>query len=321
MSDLTKVPHVLDSREVAKMVGMRHADLMRNISHYVDVISTNAKLRSLDFFIERDYIDKKGESRKRYDITKKGCEMVVDGDGLAPEVNVAPAQAERFADAHARMIKEQDRGVEHRPGRVCLQQCVKTLGRYDRPLDDLLGRFGRYADVLGWIATDDACRIDSVLQASLQDGERGLCRRVGQVICLHEVGCPLVNHQRRQILQGNVAQMRRDVVPHHCVIEVYCRVADARWADGMHPLVKEIRQQRLLGRDADAAMLPCAVRLHAGIEGIVLRRKAAFLDDLALAIDVAGLKAIGPCLASLAGSYSCHMKNLLLSVLCRRFVV
>lgn len=55
MSDLTKVPHVLDSREVAKMVGMRHADLMRNISHYVDVISTNAKLRSLDFFIERDY--------------------------------------------------------------------------------------------------------------------------------------------------------------------------------------------------------------------------------------------------------------------------
>lgn len=102
-------------------------------------------------------------------------ELVVDGDGLAPEVNVAPAQAERFADAHARMIKEQARGVEHRPGRVCLQQCVKTLGRYDRPLDDLLGRFGRYADVLGWIATDDACRIDSVLQTSLQDGERGLC--------------------------------------------------------------------------------------------------------------------------------------------------
>lgn len=78
MSDLTKVPHVLDSREVAKMVGMRHADLMRNISHYVDVISTNAKLRSLDFFIECDYIDKKGESRKRYDITKKGCEMVAN---------------------------------------------------------------------------------------------------------------------------------------------------------------------------------------------------------------------------------------------------
>lgn len=78
MSDLTKVPHVLDSREVAEMVGMRHADLMRNIAHYIEVISTNAKLRSLDFFIERTYKDKKGETRKRYDITKKGCEMVAN---------------------------------------------------------------------------------------------------------------------------------------------------------------------------------------------------------------------------------------------------
>ena len=43
---------VLDSREVAEMVGMRHADLMRNIDHYIEVISTNAKLRSLDFFAE-----------------------------------------------------------------------------------------------------------------------------------------------------------------------------------------------------------------------------------------------------------------------------
>lgn len=78
MGELTKVPHVLDSREVAEMVGMRHADLMRNIAHYIEVISTNAKLRSLDFFIERTYKDKKGESRKRYDITKKGCEMVAN---------------------------------------------------------------------------------------------------------------------------------------------------------------------------------------------------------------------------------------------------
>lgn len=78
MGDLTKVPHVLDSRDVAEMVGMRHADLMRNIDHYIEVISTNAKLRSLDFFIESTYKDKKGEARKRYDITKKGCEMVAN---------------------------------------------------------------------------------------------------------------------------------------------------------------------------------------------------------------------------------------------------
>ena len=46
MKDLQKLPPTLDSREVAEMVGMRHADLMRNIDHYIEVISENAKLRS-----------------------------------------------------------------------------------------------------------------------------------------------------------------------------------------------------------------------------------------------------------------------------------
>lgn len=241
--------------------------------------------------------------------TRDVDELVVDGDCLTLKVDVAPAQAERFADTHACMIKEQDRGVEHRSGRICLQQCVEALRRYDRPLDDLLGRLGRYADVLSRIAADESSRIDSVLQAGLQDGECGLCRRVGQVIHLHEVGCPLVNHERRQILQSNVAKMRRDVVPHHRVIEVYRRVADARRADGMYPLVKEIGQQRLSGRDADAAVLPSTVCLYAGIEGIILRRKAAFLDDLSLAVDVASLEAVGPRLAALASPYSCHNKK------------
>ena len=67
MENLVKIENnqmVLDSREVAEMVGMRHADLMRNIDHYIEVISTNAKLRSLDFFVESTYKDKKGETRK-----------------------------------------------------------------------------------------------------------------------------------------------------------------------------------------------------------------------------------------------------------------
>ena len=54
MENLVKIENnqmVLDSREVAKMVGMRHADLMRNIDHYIEVMGQNAKLRSDDFFI------------------------------------------------------------------------------------------------------------------------------------------------------------------------------------------------------------------------------------------------------------------------------
>ena len=42
---------VIDSREVAKMVGMRHADLCRDIDHYIEVMGQNPKLGSDDFFI------------------------------------------------------------------------------------------------------------------------------------------------------------------------------------------------------------------------------------------------------------------------------
>ena len=78
MIELATRSHTLDSREVAKMIGKTHAHLCRDIAGYVTVISTNPKMDSLDFFLKRDYVDKKGEARKRYDITKQGCEMVAN---------------------------------------------------------------------------------------------------------------------------------------------------------------------------------------------------------------------------------------------------
>lgn len=66
-----------DSREVAEMIGKRHADLMRSIDGYVEIL-TNAKLRSLDFFIKSSYVDSKGEKRPCYGITRKGCDMVAN---------------------------------------------------------------------------------------------------------------------------------------------------------------------------------------------------------------------------------------------------
>lgn len=77
MGDLTKVPHVLDSREVAEMVGKTHAHLCRDIAGYIKVL-TESNFGFSDFFIEASYKDASGKSNKRYDITKKGCEMVAN---------------------------------------------------------------------------------------------------------------------------------------------------------------------------------------------------------------------------------------------------
>lgn len=69
---------VIDSRDVAKMVGKSHAHLMRDIRDYIDDILTDPKLDSLDFFIESNYKDAKGEVRKCYLLTKQGCEFVAN---------------------------------------------------------------------------------------------------------------------------------------------------------------------------------------------------------------------------------------------------
>ena len=78
MKDLQKLPPTLDSREVAEMVDMRHDHLIRNIDHYIDVMNQNPKLGADGFFIKQTYTAGTGKQYKRYDITKKGCEMVAN---------------------------------------------------------------------------------------------------------------------------------------------------------------------------------------------------------------------------------------------------
>ena len=67
-----------DSRQVAELVDKRHDHLVRDIERYISAISTNPNLGALDFFVESGYMDRKGETRKCYLLTKKGCDMVAN---------------------------------------------------------------------------------------------------------------------------------------------------------------------------------------------------------------------------------------------------
>ena len=71
---------VVDSREVAEMVGKSHAHLMRDISGYVQILerSNESKFGLVNFFLPHTYQDSKGETRPCYLLTKKGCDMVAN---------------------------------------------------------------------------------------------------------------------------------------------------------------------------------------------------------------------------------------------------
>ena len=61
---------VVDSREVANAVGMRHADLLEKISNYKGFLE-NGKFRFQDFFIESTYSDEQGKPRPCYLLTEQ----------------------------------------------------------------------------------------------------------------------------------------------------------------------------------------------------------------------------------------------------------
>lgn len=71
---------VVDSREVAEMIGKSHAHLMRDIGGYVQVIekSTESKFGLSDFFLPNTYQDSTGRTLPCYLLTKKGCDMVAN---------------------------------------------------------------------------------------------------------------------------------------------------------------------------------------------------------------------------------------------------
>lgn len=84
MKELTVFEHnhvdVVDSRQVAEMIGKTHAHLMRDIQGYVEILkkSIESKFGFNDFFIKSTYKDSIGRTLPCYLLTKKGCDMVAN---------------------------------------------------------------------------------------------------------------------------------------------------------------------------------------------------------------------------------------------------
>lgn len=74
---IKKEDKVLTSLEVSEMVGKEHHKLLRDIRTYVEQLD-QSKIGYVDFFLESTYLDKKGEERPCYLITKKGCEFIAN---------------------------------------------------------------------------------------------------------------------------------------------------------------------------------------------------------------------------------------------------
>lgn len=102
MGELKLVKHdglvVADSREVAEMISVRHADLLERIDGYVRVLSQNGEFRSDDFFLEGAYTAGTGREYKMYYLTRKGCDMVANKTTGEKGILFTAAYATKFEE-------------------------------------------------------------------------------------------------------------------------------------------------------------------------------------------------------------------------------
>lgn len=68
---------VVDSRDIAVMVGREHKELLKSIRIYAQYLA-EGEVPLGDFFIESSYIDVNAQERPNYLITKKGCDLIAN---------------------------------------------------------------------------------------------------------------------------------------------------------------------------------------------------------------------------------------------------
>ena len=163
----------IDSREVAKMIGKKHAHLMRDIHRYISDIKPDPKLDSAQFFIESNYKDANGQFRPCYLLTKMGCEFVANKmtgkkgtlftaqyvnlfNDYEKRIVTRPqfqipqnmAEALQLAADQAKKLMEQQPKVDyydtqmHNPGLMTVTEIAKDYGMSAREFNQLLHKYG-----------------------------------------------------------------------------------------------------------------------------------------------------------------------------------
>ena len=72
------LPQTIESREVARMLGMRHDNLLQKIKSQIDYMNEDPELKVKvgDFFIQSEYFDRNNQLRICYLVTKIGCDFL-----------------------------------------------------------------------------------------------------------------------------------------------------------------------------------------------------------------------------------------------------
>ena len=128
---------VIDSREVARMLGREHFEILRYIegsNGRVGILATiqNTKWCSTDYFIESSYRDTLGRECKCYLVTKKGCELLGNKQNGEKGTLFCLAYVERF---NAMEKELNSKSVHQHPDLAKEDELILAVVKGATPLD------------------------------------------------------------------------------------------------------------------------------------------------------------------------------------------
>ena len=120
----------INSREVAAMVDMRHADLIRKIEGEIANLGGERKIALSSFFIESSYKTEQNKIVKCYELTKKGCEVICCG--------LTGEKGAKFRNAYVNRFNEMEKALStaHVPLPVFDSKFMFAIGERMRELEE-----------------------------------------------------------------------------------------------------------------------------------------------------------------------------------------
>lgn len=115
---------VADSREVAKMIGRPHYQLIKSIRLYCGHLGADKSIVS-NFFIPTEYITEQGKKMPAYYLTRLGCDLVANKMTGERGTLFTAAYVTRFREMETELIKRQALREIEKPIRRTLTDAIR----------------------------------------------------------------------------------------------------------------------------------------------------------------------------------------------------
>ncbi|RHW08284.1 Rha family transcriptional regulator [Bacillus cereus] len=183
----------IDSLEVAEMVGKQHKHLLRDIDKYLEVFLTNPNMDSLKYFVTAKYLDLKGEPRRKYLLTRKGCELVANKMTGEKGILFTVAYIDRFHEME-KAIEQPALPTTYKEALLQLVEQVEATEKLQAQLNEQAPAIEYHDKVLsieGFMTIDETAKelgLRSAQQLNQMLKDKGVIKQSGRGSWLHRAG-------------------------------------------------------------------------------------------------------------------------------------